>query len=51
MKSVDILIVIFVFGLGVSFVTARGIWEARLCRLSQLKGARAKRQESKKTAN
>jgi len=43
MKNADILIVIFVFGLGISFVVARGLWEARDYRLAKIKEARAKK--------
>lgn len=48
MKSLDSLIMIFVFGLGVSFIVARGVWEARTYRLAQLKGERAKKRAIKK---
>ena len=47
MKSLDSLIVIFVFGLGISFVVARGIWEAREFRLAQLKAARGKKKDQR----
>jgi hypothetical protein len=50
MKSLDALIMIFIFGLGVSFIVARGMWEARNHRLVKLQEARAKKRADKKAA-
>lgn len=48
MKSFDYLLVIFIFGVGVSFIVARGLWEARDYRLAQLRATRSKRHTAKK---
>jgi hypothetical protein len=45
MGNVNALVVIFVFGLGISFIVARGLWEARDYRLAQHREARAKKKQ------
>jgi hypothetical protein len=43
MGNINALVIIFVFGLGISFIVARGLWEARDYRSAQLREARAKK--------
>jgi hypothetical protein len=50
MKNLDALMMIFIFGLGVSFIVARGMWEARTYRLVKLQEGRAKKRADKKAA-
>ncbi len=48
MNNVETLITIFVFGLGMSFLVAKGIWEARDFHQREMERANRKRAASGK---